>query len=158
MSTIKEKLYELSEGHVSTWSQEADYRLKNHKWLRYSGNIARRILAALEDKEAMTQKRLAEIMNVSPQQISKILKGHENLTLETIAKISEALGVELISFPEYKYSAPIRPKEAAPSSKQPIANSASSRNSVESTNAKNKKNRKSAKPKGTKKRPLKKQP
>ena len=45
-------------------------------------------------------------MGVSPQQINKVLTGGENLTLETISKFSEVLGVELISFPEYKYSAP----------------------------------------------------
>jgi len=54
----------------------------------------------MEEKEGMTQKKLAELMNVSPQQISKILKGQENLTLETISKLSETLGVDLISFPE----------------------------------------------------------
>lgn len=32
------------------------------------------------------------------------MKGHENLTLETIYNLSQALGIELISFPEYKYS------------------------------------------------------
>ena len=111
MSDIQKKLLELSQGHVSNWSKEADFRIKNHKWLRYSSKIASRILAAMEDKEGMTQKKLAELMDVSPQQISKILKGNENLTLETIAKFSEALGVELISFPDYKYSVPARSKK-----------------------------------------------
>jgi antitoxin component HigA of HigAB toxin-antitoxin module len=106
MSTTQKKLQELSGGHTSNWSKEADFRLKNHKWLRYSGKIARRILAVMEEKEGMTQKKLAELMNVSPQQISKILKGQENLTLETISKLSETLGVDLISFPEYKYNTP----------------------------------------------------
>src|SRR5579872_2655139 len=106
MSKIQKKLQELSAGHTSTWSEEADFRIKNHKWLRYSGNIALRVLAAMEEREGMTQKKLAELLGVSPQQISKIIKGQENLTLETIAKLSEALGVELISFPEFKYSSP----------------------------------------------------
>jgi len=145
MSKIHEKLYELSEGHVSTWSQEADYRLKNHKWLRYSGNIAIRILAAMEDRVGMTQKKLAEIMNISPQQISKILKGHENLTLETIAKISEALGVELISFPEYKYSAPSVPEKTTPRTKKSNTNRKSKKDGS------NKTNRKPAKPNKSKK-------
>jgi ribosome-binding protein aMBF1 (putative translation factor) len=104
MSKIQKKLQELSEGHTSSWSEEADFRIKNQKWLRYSGNIALRVLAAIEDKEGLSQKKLAEILDVSPQQISKIIKGQENLTLETIAKLSEALNIELISFPEFKYS------------------------------------------------------
>ena len=44
----------------------------------------------------MTQKDLAEIMNVSPQFINKIVRGQENLSLETIGKLSRALGIKLI--------------------------------------------------------------
>ncbi|OFX81522.1 MAG: hypothetical protein A2W86_08230 [Bacteroidetes bacterium GWD2_45_23] len=36
-------------------------------------------------------------MDVSPQYVSKIIKGRENLSLETIWKIEEALGITLIS-------------------------------------------------------------
>jgi transcriptional regulator with XRE-family HTH domain len=36
--------------------------------------------------------------------VTKIVKGKENLTLETIYKLSKALDVELISFPEYAYT------------------------------------------------------
>lgn len=35
-------------------------------------------------------------MGVSPQQISKIVKGNENLTLETIVKLEKCLGAKLI--------------------------------------------------------------
>jgi transcriptional regulator with XRE-family HTH domain len=143
MGAIHEKLMALSGGYTSTWSEDADYRLKNHKWLRYSGSVAIRALAAMEDKEGMTQKQLAEIMGVSPQQINKILKGHENLTLESIAKLSEALGVELISFPEFKYSAPSRPAAPARPKK---------------TVAANQKTAPAKKPKKARKRSLKKQP
>lgn len=47
------------------------------------------------------------MLQVSPQRISKILKGQENLTLETIYKLSQVLNFELISFPEYKLSKPL---------------------------------------------------
>lgn len=103
----KEKLAALSKGQQSNWATEAEYRRKNRKWLRYSGNIAGRVLAAIEDAEGLNQKRLAEILGVSQQRISTIVKGQENLTLEVIAKLADALGVELISFPEYKYSEPV---------------------------------------------------
>jgi transcriptional regulator with XRE-family HTH domain len=46
-------------------------------------------------------------LDVKPQYISKLLKGEENFTLETIPKLSTALGIELISFPAYKYSKPV---------------------------------------------------
>ena len=39
----------------------------------------------------ITQKQLAERMNCSQQYISKILKGKENLSLETLTKIENAL-------------------------------------------------------------------
>ena len=48
----------------------------------------------------VSQKELAEKIGVSPQQVSKILRGNENLTLETIAKLEAALGVVLFVIPE----------------------------------------------------------
>jgi transcriptional regulator with XRE-family HTH domain len=104
MDKIKNRLNKLSNGKKSKWSNDADFRLKNRKWLRYSSNIARRVLAAIEDDDKMNQKNLAEKINVTPQYVSRLLQGHQNLTLETIAKLSEALNVELISFPDYKYN------------------------------------------------------
>ena len=44
----------------------------------------------------MTQKMLAENMDCSQQYISKILKGRENLSLETLAKIEDALNLRLV--------------------------------------------------------------
>ena len=35
-------------------------------------------------------------MNCSPQYISKVLKGQENLSLETLSKIEMALGISII--------------------------------------------------------------
>lgn len=45
----------------------------------------------------MTQKELADKLNCSQQYVSLLLKGAENLTLETIAKIEEALDFRLIT-------------------------------------------------------------
>ena len=44
----------------------------------------------------LTQKALAERMGCSQQYVSRIVKGRENLSLETIAKLEEALGVDII--------------------------------------------------------------
>lgn len=84
------------------WATAVDFRLKNKKWLDYSGKIALRVLSAIDSTDGMNQKKLAELMEVSPQQVSKIVSGNENLTLETIAKLSSALGFELIDFPKIK--------------------------------------------------------
>lgn len=39
---------------------------------------------------------LAEKMNCSQQYISNVLKGEKNLSLETICKIENALGIDII--------------------------------------------------------------
>lgn len=93
-----DKLNRILSNKESTWRQEAEWRSTNESWLSDSFNIAVRVLSTLRTK-GMTQKELAEKMNVSPQFISKIVKGQENLSLETIAKLSHALGVQLIHVP-----------------------------------------------------------
>ena len=50
------------------------------------------------EADGITQKQLAERMNCSQQYVSKILKGCENLSLETVAKIELALGIKIIQF------------------------------------------------------------
>jgi transcriptional regulator with XRE-family HTH domain len=91
----------------SNYLQNAKFRIENKKWLSYSSNIALRVLAALEESEEMIQKSLAEKVGVSPQYINKVLKGQENLSLQTIAKLSEALNIELITFPKFLFDQPI---------------------------------------------------
>jgi transcriptional regulator with XRE-family HTH domain len=81
------------------WKDRAEYQKKNRPWLKKSVDIALRILDALDNRR-MTQVELANRLNVSRQHISKIVKGQENLTLETIARIEEVLGVVLIAIPE----------------------------------------------------------
>lgn len=58
-----------------------------------------KILDVLDEKN-ITQVELANRLSVSRQHVSKIVKGQENLTLETIVKIEEVLEVTLISVPE----------------------------------------------------------
>ena len=48
------------------------------------------------EEVGMTQKQLAEKMNCSPQYISKVLRGRENLSLETLTKIENALEISII--------------------------------------------------------------
>lgn len=45
----------------------------------------------------ISQKQLAERMNCSQQYISKILKGKENLSLETLTKIENALDIQILT-------------------------------------------------------------
>lgn len=103
MTDFKEKIDKIKSPISSNAKEKGKYRISN-QWLLYSSEIARRILAILEDREDLNQSRLAEVLEVSPQQISKIVKGQENMTLETIYNLSKALNVELITFPPYKWS------------------------------------------------------
>ena len=48
------------------------------------------------DELHMTQASLADKMKCSQQYVSKILKGKENLSLESIWKIESALGIDLL--------------------------------------------------------------
>lgn len=77
------------------WKKETQWRLENRRWLRYSQLIALRVLERMSEL-GMTQKLLSEKMNCSQQYISILLKGGENLTLETIAKLEDALDMEII--------------------------------------------------------------
>ncbi len=45
----------------------------------------------------LTQKALAEKMDCSQQYVSKVLKGTENLSIETISKIENALGLQILA-------------------------------------------------------------
>jgi ribosome-binding protein aMBF1 (putative translation factor) len=95
MNNLKEKLSTLVSDQPSDWKAKAKYRRDNRDWLKKSAAIAVRVLDALKAQN-LSQKELAERMSISPQQISKIAKGEENLTLETISNLEIALGIQII--------------------------------------------------------------
>ena len=96
MGKSLDRLKELAAGEMSSWQEEANWYRQNSGWLKRSSKIAFRILNELDEK-GLSQKELALRMDVSPQYVSKIVKGKENLSLETIWKIEEALGITLIT-------------------------------------------------------------
>jgi len=95
MNNLKEKLSTLVSDQPSDWKAKAKYRRDNRDWLKKSAAIAVRVLDALKAQN-LSQKELAERMDISPQQISKIVKGQENLTLETISNLEIALGIQIM--------------------------------------------------------------
>jgi DNA-binding Xre family transcriptional regulator len=95
MSNLREKLLKLSSDIPSTWKEDAKYRRDNWEWLKKTHAIAVLILEVLASRK-LTQAELANRMGVSPQQVNKIVQGHENLTLETISKIELALDIKII--------------------------------------------------------------
>lgn len=108
-----------------SWIKDAEWRQENNDWLQRSQLIALYVLKTL-DSEKSSQKELAEKMSVSPQYISKILKGSENLSLETITKLESALGIKLIEVitntkPKNTKTKPIaKVKKVAPKAKKKV--------------------------------------
>lgn len=96
MDETIEKLKRHKSSTPSKWREAAEFRTKNRTWLRYSQSIAMLAADAMEE-EGLTQKALAERMGCTQQYVSRILKGQENLTLETISKLETALGLNIIS-------------------------------------------------------------
>lgn len=90
-----EKFKKMVEPIDSGWMKKAALRKEKEIWKNYSALIALRIMAALE-KSGKTQKELASELGKSPQYVSKLLKGEENLTLETICRLEAALSICLI--------------------------------------------------------------
>lgn len=68
---------------------------KAEKWMCHSQAIAATMSNRMEEL-GMTQRALAEKMNCTQQYVSKVLKGRENLSLETLCKIENALGVRIL--------------------------------------------------------------
>ena len=85
----------LTDGKVSNWHDKAEWRKRNADWLDKSAQIAVSVLEQLRIM-GMSQKELADAMGVTPQYVNKVVRGNENLTLETICKIESILGISLI--------------------------------------------------------------
>lgn len=82
-------------GTPGAWKASAKDDIEKYQWQKYSFGIA--IKARRRMKEmGMTQKMLSERMGCTQQYISTLLKGKENLTLETIAKIERILNLDLL--------------------------------------------------------------
>lgn len=79
----------------SKWRENAEWRIANKEWLRYSQHIAMMMLDKMEEL-GLTQKSVAEHMGCSQQYISRVLKGTENLSIETISKIESALNLAIL--------------------------------------------------------------
>jgi len=82
----------------SKWIENAEWREQNSGWLDRSFLIALKVIRELRRIEK-NQAWLADQMQVSPQQISKLLKGKENLRLTTIDRLEKILNIRLIEIP-----------------------------------------------------------
>ena len=79
----------------SRWSEDAQWRRDNEYWLKYARYITLQVLRAMDD-QSITQVELAKRMGCTQQYVSHLLKGSSNMTLETIARLENALGIDLV--------------------------------------------------------------
>lgn len=95
MSEIVNNLRKHQSTTPSKWREKAEWRQENKSWLRHSQHIAMMMLDKMEEL-GLTQREVAERMGCSQQYVSRILKGHENLSIETMCKIEEALDLVIL--------------------------------------------------------------
>ena len=79
----------------SRWREDAQWRRDNEYWLQYSRFISLQVLRAMDD-QSVTQAELAKRMGCTQQYVSNLLKGSSNMTLETIARLENALSIDLL--------------------------------------------------------------
>ena len=93
------KAIEFLEAHQSPtpsrWREDAQWRRDNEYWLKYARYITLQVLRAMEE-QSITQVELAKRMGCTQQYVSNLLKGSSNMTLETIARLENALSIDLI--------------------------------------------------------------
>lgn len=94
--TNKEKFLNLVSKEETKTVERAKARIAKKAYAKISNKIAIAILTRLDELK-WKQVRLAEEMGVAPQQVNKWVKGNENFTLETLAKLSSVLDLELIT-------------------------------------------------------------
>lgn len=91
---IVERLEEHASPTPSKWREMFEYMGADETWLRYSQHIAMPVLDRMEELET-DQKQLAGKVNCNRQYISRVLRGREDLSLETLVKIENALGISI---------------------------------------------------------------
>ena len=96
-----EKFEALISNEESTFLQESKEIIKDEEWLVASAGVIFMLLDFMESQTPkMKKKELAAELEVSPQYVGKLLRGEENLTLQTMTKIAHVMGMtfsELIS-------------------------------------------------------------
>ena len=96
---IMSRAIEFLEAHQSPtpsrWREDAQWRRDNEYWLKYSRYITLQVMRAM-DERSVTQVELAKRMGCTQQYVSNLLKGSSNMTLETIARLENALGIDLV--------------------------------------------------------------
>jgi len=92
----KEKFLALVSNEKTDTLERNTTRIKSRAMLRESQQIAIKVLMKL-DELGLSQRDLAKAMEVSPQHITKIVSGKENLTIETQIKLQNILNIPILA-------------------------------------------------------------
>jgi ribosome-binding protein aMBF1 (putative translation factor) len=92
---LQEKLKKISSDEKSDWVKKTQEKLAHAGARKNARKVALRVLDILEQR-GMSQTALAAKMGVSRQQVTKIVRGQDNFSFETIDKLERALGVTLM--------------------------------------------------------------
>lgn len=91
---------------TTTWISKSKFEIENEEELLACRRIILKIVRYMKDNK-MTQKDLAEKLNISPQYINKLLHGQElDLKITTVLRYGRILGLKLIVLPEDEPATP----------------------------------------------------
>ncbi len=96
---MKKKGIEILKANESTTSsrfiEEALWRRENAGWLRWSRQLALTLMGYMQE-HGLKRADLASRLGVSPQYVSKLLSGTENLSFKSLSNIEERLGIRFL--------------------------------------------------------------
>jgi transcriptional regulator with XRE-family HTH domain len=96
MMSNKEKFKALVSTEKTNTVAQNRARIKSRAMLREAQSIALKVLDRLDELN-WSQRELAKQLEVTPQQITKIVSGQENLTLATQTKLQELLDIPILA-------------------------------------------------------------
>lgn len=80
----------------SRFAEEAAWRKENAGWLRWSRQLVVTLIGYIQDN-GLKRADLAARLGVSPQYVSKLLSGTENLSFKSVANIEDKLGISCLA-------------------------------------------------------------
>ncbi len=94
------KAIKFLEAHMSEtpsrFVEEATWRRENASWLRWSRQLAVTLIGYIQEN-GMKRAHLASKLRATPQYVSKLLSGTENLSFKSIANIEDKLGISYLA-------------------------------------------------------------
>lgn len=79
----------------SRFTENAQWRKENEGWLRWSRQVALALIDYMQEN-GLKRTDLAERLQVSPQYVSRLLSGKENLSFKSIDNIEQRLNISCL--------------------------------------------------------------